>query len=137
MLFDQCFSELGRTSAKTIDGLRRQLGHGCDPAFDYEEDARQKREAEKLKERQRLSGAKHTEDLSGSAGASGMDQLRRALRDCSPEGAGAADEARGEDASMAQMSPHQLRKRREATRNTAAFKARTRESLSKLDVANR
>eukprot|EP00928_Gymnodinium_smaydae_P062445 TRINITY_DN46301_c0_g1_i1.p1 TRINITY_DN46301_c0_g1~~TRINITY_DN46301_c0_g1_i1.p1 ORF type:complete len:539 (+),score=141.41 TRINITY_DN46301_c0_g1_i1:127-1743(+) len=135
MLFDQCFSELGRTTAKTVDGLRRQLGHGCDPAFDYEEEARQKREAEKLKERQK-QGAK-ADDHAGAGSASGMEQLRRALRDCGPDGAVPADEAQGEEAAIAQMSPYDQRKHREATRNTAAFKAPNRNDLQKLDIVNR
>lgn len=138
MLFkDSCFSTIGRSSGKELEALRRQCGHGCDPAFDYDADARHKLEAKKEKDREQKG--LQNEDGNGAADAvSSLEQLRRALREVQGAGLGTGGEDDTEqEPEEAPLSPQDARRLREQKRNTSSFKAVCREDLQKMDIVNR
>jgi len=142
MISDTCYSAIGRTTHQHLNNLRRQLGTGVDPAYDYtamEQMQKQLANAGKQGLKQR-SDRLHGEG--GSTPASGLDLLKRTLKEVVGVGAGVEDDD-SEDAEAAAInrrarsSPAQEREHREANRNTYAFMNSTRESLNRLDVENR
>jgi len=141
MFMDNCFSSIGRTTHQHLNNLRRQLGTGVDPAFDYSAMLQHQKElASAGKKGIKERAAAHADG--GSAPTSGLDLLKRTLKEVVGVGAGLedADSDRGnQDAGhrRARSSPADVREQREANRNTSAFMASTRESLKKLDIENR
>jgi len=143
MFLDAMMSEIGRSSQGSLDALRKQLGPGVDPAHDYTP----------MKEAQKSHGAKpagpsplNPKDPSSPAGAStGLDQLRRALRDVVGDkatleeqdaNANEAEEA-DQSAAGAKLSPGNMRAQREQKRPNAAFMSTTREYQANLALENR
>lgn len=142
MLMDVCFSEIGRTTHQHLNNLRRQLGTGVDPTYDYS--AMQELQ-KKLANAGKQGVKQRTDRLHGESVAeptSGLDLLKRTLKEVVGVGAG-LEEADSEQADAnhalrrAESSPADISKQREASRNTSAFKASTRDSLKKMDVENR
>eukprot|EP00441_Pelagodinium_beii_P019952 CAMPEP_0197661718 /NCGR_PEP_ID=MMETSP1338-20131121/51624_1 /TAXON_ID=43686 ORGANISM="Pelagodinium beii, Strain RCC1491" /NCGR_SAMPLE_ID=MMETSP1338 /ASSEMBLY_ACC=CAM_ASM_000754 /LENGTH=527 /DNA_ID=CAMNT_0043239325 /DNA_START=70 /DNA_END=1651 /DNA_ORIENTATION=- len=130
-------SEIGRSSSRELNALRKQLGPGVDPAFDY----KAMREAEKSHASQQASA--NAKDPSSPTGAStGLDQLRRALRDVVGDKATLeepdANEAEETNQSVAGTKAMGLmRAQREQKRPNAAFLSTTREYQASLDLENR
>jgi len=142
MLTDVCYSEIGRTTHQHLNNLRRQLGTGVDPAYDYSAmHELQKQLANAGKQSSKQRNERNQKD-NGSAPASGLDLLKRTLKEVVGVGAGGddADSEQGDAATIqrrARSSPAETNKMRELTRNTSAFKASTRDSLKKMDIENR
>jgi len=142
MLMDICFSEIGRQSHQHLNNLRRQLGTGVDPAYDY---SAMHEMQKKLANAGKQSVKQKSDRLHGEGGAeptSGLDLLKRTLKEVVGVGAGLEDvDSEQAEAShvlrRSQSSPADISKQREASRNTSAFKAPTRDSLKKMDVENR
>jgi len=136
MFFDQRFSEIGRSTGQHLDAVRRQLGVGIDPGFDYTqmEESRKKWSEKKKEKRQRAQ-----EEKEASGPVSGLDQLRKALREV-VGGGGAAEEPEqpeegGELGGGAiAVSPGVARAQREHQRPSAAFLAASRDHLARLDL---
>jgi len=142
MIMDMCFSEIGRTTHQNLNNLRRQLGTGVDPAYDYSA----MQELQKKLAQAGKQGLKQRSDRLHEQGSaeptSGLDLLKRTLKEVVGVGAGLED-ADSEQAEAnhqlrrARSSPADLNKQREQGRNTSAFKATSRDSLKKLDIENR
>mmetsp|Transcript_79564 Transcript_79564/g.233934 ORF Transcript_79564/g.233934 Transcript_79564/m.233934 type:complete len:542 (+) Transcript_79564:94-1719(+) len=132
MFLDQRFSQLGRSTELQLDGLRRQLGVGIDPAFDYSQMEESRR---KMKEKKEKKPPKSNED----GAVSGLDQLRRALREM-VGGGGVLEEEQNEadgdpaSGSGAAASPAITRAQREQQRPSPSFLTTTRDDVRKLDV---
>jgi len=122
-----CMSEIGRATSGHLDSLRKQLGRGVDPAFDYAQlDASAKT----------MHGPKDQKDADkgGQSGSTGLDQLRRALRDV--VGSSTAQEEKEEEAHKAAHATgehsHHHHGRKHDERPSWAFKAVTRDHANKL-----
>lgn len=136
MILDAHFSEIGRSTGQELDALRRQLGVGIDPAFDYSQMTQLQKKLAQKKDKKKGGEDAH-EDPGGTIG--GLDQLRRALREVVGSGNGAADEQANEENEGGErgghgmpLSPAEIRKLRDSKRQTSAFKNRSREDLKKL-----
>mmetsp|Transcript_50517 Transcript_50517/g.108228 ORF Transcript_50517/g.108228 Transcript_50517/m.108228 type:complete len:534 (-) Transcript_50517:155-1756(-) len=143
MILDNCYSEIGRSTSQQLDALRRQLGVGIDPAFDYSAMEEMQKQLSKKKEKKR-PGNEDGASQDSFGPMSGLDQLRRALRDKVGGGAGAdgepgaSDEADG--ASPSGQGPKQVQMEAHKKRNgkpSAAFCSTSRDDLKKLDINNR
>jgi hypothetical protein len=140
MLMDTLFSEIGRATGQHLNNLRRQLGTGVDPAFDYSSMLEmQKRLAQAGKD-----GAKKRADRAQGEGnaapASGLDLLKRTLREVVGVGVGLEDEEEEQAAGSskrARSMPADVIREREQNRNSSAFLASSRHDLKKLDVEYR
>merc|ERR1719210_2582833 len=88
MIFDTTFSEIGRSSGQQLDALRRQLGVGIDPSYDYShmEEMQKKLIQKKDKKFKGATGDSAGQDAGGPV--TGLDQLRRALREVVGSSAG-------------------------------------------------
>lgn len=134
MFLDQTYSEIGRSTSQHLNALRKQLGVGCDPAFDYTEMTNShKKVGTKEKDKKRPVDDEN---------AGPVEQLRRALRDVvgGPAAEIPDEEAAGASPSgpsMSKLRPEEVKRNREEKRNTSAFKAPTRNQLQKLDLVNR
>lgn len=132
MFLEQRFSQLGRSTEMHLDGLRRQLGVGIDPSFDYSSMEETRR---KMKEKKEKKPPKANED----GAVSGLDQLRKALREM-VGGGGVLEEEQNEadgdpaSGSGAAFSPAITRAQREQSRPSRAFLTTTRDDVRKLDV---
>mmetsp|Transcript_107020 Transcript_107020/g.284764 ORF Transcript_107020/g.284764 Transcript_107020/m.284764 type:complete len:540 (-) Transcript_107020:216-1835(-) len=132
MFLDQRFSQLGRNTEMALDGLRRQLGVGIDPSFDYSQMEESRR---KMKEKKEKKPPKANEDTA----VSGLDQLRKALREM-VGGGGVLEEEQNEadgdpaSGSGAAASPAVARAAREQSRPSRAFLTTSRDDVRKLDV---
>lgn len=136
MFLDVALSEIGRKTGQAIECLRQQLGPGCDPAFDYEEFERQ----QKINlQRERDKRNQKADPDSASGPASGVEQLRRVLREVAgaTAGLGTSEELLEKAHAASPVSPEESKRLREESRNTSAFKAPAREDLQKLDLENR
>mmetsp|Transcript_29620 Transcript_29620/g.47703 ORF Transcript_29620/g.47703 Transcript_29620/m.47703 type:complete len:527 (+) Transcript_29620:94-1674(+) len=140
MIMDTCFSEVGRSTDQHLNNLRRQLGTGVDPAFDYSsmlEMQKKLAQAGKKTTKERAD-RQHGETTSGPA--SGLDLLKRTLREVVGVGAGVEDEEEEQVAGnqrRARSTPADIREQRDQNRNSYAFMAVSRDDLKKLDVENR
>lgn len=150
MFFDANFSQFGRTSGQQLNGLRRQLGVGVDPVFDYSQMSELAKDLTKKEEKTRQAPA--SQEPSGGPPLTSLEQLRRALHDVSgPIGGDAAgggggggdagaggDEVggigAGENAAFEAQSPGQARARREQLRPSASFKACSRDKRQQKDA---
>jgi len=134
MFLDQRLSNVGRSTEMHLDGLRRQLGVGIDPAFDYEQMEETRR---KMNQRKDKKPPKASEDKDGAV--SGLDQLRRALREM-VGGGGVLEEEQHEadgdpaSGSGAAASPAITRAEREQSRPSRAFLTTSRADMRKLDI---
>jgi len=142
MILDNCYSSIGRTTHQHLNNLRRQLGTGVDPAYDYSAmNDLQKKLA--MAGKQGLKARSEKAHGEGSASpTSGLDLLKRTLKEVVGTGAGIDDgDSEQADASAhnrrARSTPADTKDQREQNRNTSAFKNSTRESLSRLDIENR
>lgn len=119
--------------------MRRQLGTGIDPAYDYSA-------MEELQKKLANAGRKGAKERAeraheGSAApASGLDLLKKTLKEVVGVGAGleetASEQAEADgNQRRARSSPGDAQKRREM--NSSAFLAPSRDDLKKLDVENR
>jgi len=138
MFLDATYSQIGRATHTQLNALRRQLGVGIDPAYDYTEITElQKKLA--AKEKKLKDPAEHSEGTSGSP-LSGLDQLRRALREVvggSPgQEDGEGEEAGADEAKSLALSPQDVRSQREQTRPSRSFQSPSRHDISKLDIDN-
>mmetsp|Transcript_5128 Transcript_5128/g.8954 ORF Transcript_5128/g.8954 Transcript_5128/m.8954 type:complete len:527 (-) Transcript_5128:53-1633(-) len=142
MFFAEPYSEAGRATHTQLNSLRRQLGLGVDPAYDYSamEEAQQKL-VKRIQAKKRGETSDKLKDdplptvpvAPTAAPTSGLEQLRRALR----EVAGNGDEAGEQDDEG--PSPKGLRvspslgsesmDSKERLRPSPAFVARPREPL--------
>lgn len=141
-ILTNCYSGIGRKTNQDLDNLRRQLGPGCDPAHDYTAMLELQK---KLTSGAKQSTKQRSDRLTGqdgSAPTSGLDLLKKTLKEVVGVGAG-IDDADSEHAEgvasnrRARSSPAEDKKQREAHRNTSSFQACTRESLKKMDIENR
>lgn len=141
MIMDGCVSEIGRSTEQHLNNLRRQLGHGVDPAFNYSGMIEhQKKLAEAGRQGTKKKSERHGEG--SAAPTSGLDLLKKTLREVVGVGAGLEDpEAEEAEATAhnrrAHSTPADIREQREQSRNTSAFTSCTRDSLKKLDIENR
>merc|ERR1719148_34881 len=91
MIMESCYSEIGRTTEQHLNNLRRQLGTGVDPAFNYSNMLETQR---KLAQAGKEGSKKRNDRLHGEGGAaptSGLDLLKRTLREVVGVGAGLED----------------------------------------------
>lgn len=143
MLFDFPVSEAGRATSKNLDALRRQLDVGCDPAFDYSQVAEERKRKSKNDDKKAKPAVEQPDPGASNPGLEQLGRnLKKALREVASGGTASPDELENEqdsgDVSDAQdPSPQEVRAHREATRNTSAFKARSRNSIDALDVTQR
>mmetsp|Transcript_29244 Transcript_29244/g.63605 ORF Transcript_29244/g.63605 Transcript_29244/m.63605 type:complete len:535 (+) Transcript_29244:80-1684(+) len=131
MFFETELSEVGRASAQALNALRRQLGVGIDPAFDYSLMAKNQKKLAK-----KLEGRNKSEKDEEQGPPSGMQQLRRALREVA--GSTSPDEVEDEEADL--MLPGQglpaapaHKKASAASRPSPAFTATSRAYLERLN----
>mmetsp|Transcript_47700 Transcript_47700/g.137347 ORF Transcript_47700/g.137347 Transcript_47700/m.137347 type:complete len:521 (+) Transcript_47700:102-1664(+) len=128
MLFTETFSGVGRATAGQLENLRRQLGVGIDPAYDYSQMTELQRKLTSKKD-------KKPKAQFGNGGA--LDQLREALKEAT---APPAAEEPEEDAA-ADGSPRKAGAASQDAKATSkpswVFRARDRHSLQALDVENR
>lgn len=139
-ILDQTYSQIGHTTGATLKALRKQLGVGVDPAFDYTQAVElQKKVSAKDEKKPGDDGATGGGAAAAASPASGLEALRRALREV--VGSGVADEGVDEEAAAraspgggqgAAQSPADVKHRREQNRQTSAFKAPTRDQLNKI-----
>lgn len=143
MILDNCFSEIGRSTSQQLDALRRQLGVGIDPAFDYSAMEEMQKQLSKKKDKKR-PGVEDSASQDSFGPMSGLDQLRRALREKVGGGQGAegepgaSDEADG--ASPSGQGPKQVQTeahKKKSAKPSAAFVSTSRNALYKLDIDNR
>lgn len=142
MFLDANFSEIGRTTAQRLNSLRRQLGVGVDPVFDYSSMMEtQRKMAMASKESSRKKGS----DVLGEGGSSssnaqgatsGLDLLKRALREVVGGAAGLEEpEAEEADALVPDGRPGftaaDARELSEQNRATSSFKAQGRSDVAK------
>jgi hypothetical protein len=138
MFFDVAFSQPGRKSEEHLHGLRKQLGVGVDPAFDYTQMAELSKKVSKKEEKKKDSKSEGLSDERGPL--SGLEQLRRALKDVvgtTPEDQGEREEASNEALKASgedKISPAQVRATREAFRPTSSFIAVTRDKRKERDI---
>lgn len=79
MFFESAFSEAGRASQMHLECLRRQLGMGIDPAFDY---SKMEEMQKQLMANKDDRGKKHKEEeIDPTNPVSGIERLRKALRE--------------------------------------------------------
>eukprot|EP00927_Polykrikos_kofoidii_P077994 TRINITY_DN74879_c0_g1_i1.p1 TRINITY_DN74879_c0_g1~~TRINITY_DN74879_c0_g1_i1.p1 ORF type:complete len:558 (-),score=123.42 TRINITY_DN74879_c0_g1_i1:98-1708(-) len=142
LFFKHEFSAVGKTTSGTLNALRKQLGVGCDPAFDYAEIAEMQRKLAKGENQK--STRQPTAEEAGAGGATSLEQLRRALRDVVGSGAATnelphdeADGAEGGGTSGSPLSPADVRELREKQRPTRSFMTPTRDKLRQLDIDSR
>eukprot|EP00403_Amphidinium_massartii_P005233 CAMPEP_0178381066 /NCGR_PEP_ID=MMETSP0689_2-20121128/5790_1 /TAXON_ID=160604 /ORGANISM="Amphidinium massartii, Strain CS-259" /LENGTH=522 /DNA_ID=CAMNT_0020001235 /DNA_START=41 /DNA_END=1606 /DNA_ORIENTATION=- len=145
MFFAEPYSEAGRATHTQLNSLRRQLGLGVDPAYDYSamEEAQQKL-VKRIQAKKRGETSEKSKDdplpvpvAPTAAPPSGLEQLRRALR----EVAGPGDEAGEPDDEGAspkglRVSPTagaQAADLKDRARASPAFLARGRDSLDRAD----
>jgi len=141
-ILTDCFSGIGRKTDQDLDNLRRQLGPGCDPAHDY---TAMLEFSKKLASGAKQSTKQRSDRLAGQDGVaptSGLDLLKKTLKEVVGVGAG-MDDADSEHAEgvasnrRARSSPAEDKKQREAHRSTSAFVAESRDALKKRDIENR
>jgi hypothetical protein len=143
MIMDTCYSEIGRSTHQHLNNLRRQLGTGVDPAYDYSamQELQKKLAAagkQGLKQR-----SERAAEGSSTAPTSGLDLLKRTLKEVVGVGAGGEDgdsedaDAAGASHRRARSTPADAKDQREKLRNTNAFLSSSRDSLKKLDIENR
>eukprot|EP00931_Biecheleriopsis_adriatica_P004899 TRINITY_DN106493_c0_g1_i1.p1 TRINITY_DN106493_c0_g1~~TRINITY_DN106493_c0_g1_i1.p1 ORF type:complete len:523 (+),score=102.04 TRINITY_DN106493_c0_g1_i1:29-1597(+) len=126
MFMDTYFSAQGRATAMHLTALRKQLGVGTDPCFDYSA-------------LENVGGAPDAQDEKPAyeQDLGGMDKLRMLLH----EVAGHREELHEDDALdeglPKEPSVMTVRKQRELSRPSSAFKNRSRSELERLDVAAR
>jgi len=137
MFLEGMVSTIGKTTQGNLDALRKQLGPGVDPAFDYSAF----KVAQKSQDAKKAPHASK-DPASPSGGSNNLDQLRRALREV--VGTAGADEpdqdqaqAAAEAADGAKLSPGIIRKQREEKRPNRAFVTTTRNYHANLAVENR
>jgi len=145
MILDLPISEVGRSTGQHLDALRKQLGVGCDPAYDYS--AMLALQNSVLgKKKPRASSPKGGGSGAGSLSqprspAAGIDELKRAMSQQHGDGGGAAEDEPAQ-AKIAEHHhvPHVLGGARwaaEQKRPSASFVATSRNDISKLDISNR
>jgi len=140
MFFDEPYSEAGRTTHMTLNSLRRQLGMGVDPAFDYSKMVELQKELTAKQEMKKKGDTTQQADA-GSSPTSGLEQLRRALRDV--VGGPGAEDDENEEAEGGSLirrsssSPADARELRDRTRPSPSFRVCSRNDLNKLDISNR
>jgi hypothetical protein len=110
-----------------------------DPAFDYSTMLEmQKKLAQAGKKTTKERDRQHGE--SNSAPASGLDLLKRTLREVVGVGAGVEDEEEEQvvgSHKRAKSTPADIREQRDQNRNSHAFMSSSRDDLKKLDLVNR
>jgi len=127
MLFTETFSCVGRSTAGQLENLRRQLGVGIDPAYDYSQLAELQKKLTSKKEKKPKDDV-----LTGGA----LDLLRKAITEATappPEEPEEAEDADGTPGKPG-VGPAQARV---SQTPTWSFRARDRNSLAALDVENR
>jgi len=132
MILQESFSEVGRATAQHLDNLRRQLGVGIDPAYDYSQMTELQKKLTSKKDK------KPKDDGQGGSGA--LDKLRDALREATnPPGQGEETEQDGQGAagSPGKLGGSQQLGQKGKVKPSWSFKTQPRQSLYKLDIENR
>mmetsp|Transcript_2778 Transcript_2778/g.10974 ORF Transcript_2778/g.10974 Transcript_2778/m.10974 type:complete len:523 (+) Transcript_2778:111-1679(+) len=129
MILSETYSEVGRCTGQHLDNLRRQLGVGIDPAYDYSHITELQKKLTAKKEK------KPKDD--GLSGSGALDQLRSALHEATNPMPLAEDAAETADAVL---SPH----RRTANQGSkahlspsASFKVASRDYHAALAIEAR
>lgn len=112
---------------------------GCDPAFDYSQVAEERKKNSRKDDKK---GKPAAEQHDPAATNPHLDQLGRSLKKALREVAGGVaspeelelEQDNGDVSDTQDPSPLEVRAHREATRNTSAFKAVSRNDLTALDV---
>lgn len=138
MFFDSAMSTIGKSTQGVVESLRRQLGAGVDPAFDYE--AMMKEHKARKKEKDGKSIHEDPGNPAGTAG-SGMDQLRRVLKDV--VGTNVAEQIPVDDEEMVDAAAvgqpvngdHKVQLK--LLHPSWVFKAVSRNEIAALDISNR
>lgn len=137
---DVCFSECGRATDQHLNNLRRQLGTGVDPAFDYSNMLEMQKKLAQAGKKTTKERADRQHGESSSGPASGLDLLKRTLREVVGVGAGVEDEEEeqvGGNHKRTRSTPADIREQRDQNRNSHAFLSSSRDDLKKLDIVNR
>lgn len=125
MFMDIYLSDLGKATSLHLGALRKQLGKGCDPCFDYSR-------LTELEPRAAVAPESESDDEDG-----GLAKFRALLKK-----ANAGKEECEEVVSLANFSEPEpsvmtIRRLREDKRPSSAFKNRSRKDLQKLDLENK
>jgi len=127
-LFPDTFSEVGRSTAGQLENLRRQLGVGIDPAYDYS----------KMTELQRKLTSKKRQPAKDDFSAGGaIDQLRQALKEATEPPPVEEQEEETSAAGSPTKAGAGASDKKSPDKPSWAFRTRDRNSLQALDVANR
>lgn len=126
MFWDTALSEVGRSTNQQIDGLRRQLGVGVDPSFDYTQIVQEQKDLAQKREKKKPP----VEPPGSAAGSSALEQLRRALREVGGDEEGSPRHP----GSPGPPSPKPAQHSR--SRPSPAFQVCSRDEVARLDVSN-
>ncbi|CAE7023019.1 CA14 [Symbiodinium natans] len=130
MFLDGMMSQIGISTQGSLDALRRQLGPGVDPLYDYsaKQDSHRPRHVEK-------------KDQEGTKESTMIEQLRRTLREVVGINTTAeeqdAQQAEEDDEVEAKVPAGQLRALREQKRPMSSFVSTSREYMNALAIENR
>ncbi|CAJ1342641.1 unnamed protein product [Effrenium voratum] len=122
MFLDGMMSQIGISTQGSLDALRRQLGPGVDPLYDYD----------KRDSRPRLPKAEEAKEGTGS-----IDQLRRTLREVVGVATDETEQAEEQVPEEWKLSPAQIRAMRESKRPMSSFVSTTRDHVNSLAIENR
>ncbi|CAJ1396054.1 unnamed protein product [Effrenium voratum] len=122
MFLDGMMSQIGISTQGSLDALRRQLGPGVDPLYDYD----------KRDSRPRLPKAEEAKEGTGS-----IDQLRRTLREVVGVATDETEQAEEQAPEEWKLSPAQIRAMRESKRPMSSFVSTTRDHVNSLAIENR
>lgn len=129
MFLGETYSAVGRSTGSQLDNLRRQLGVGTDPAYDYSAMTEIQRKLTQKKDK------KAKEEPSGN---SALEELRRALQ----EAAGQGEDGGREQEEAAKSSPGNTGRLPQSDKQakaweTWAFRTTSRDDCYKNDAANK
>lgn len=138
MFFESAFSEAGRASQMHLECLRRQLGMGIDPAFDYSKMAEMQKQLMNSKDDR---GKKHKEDeIDPTSPVAGIEQLRKALREVvGTAGEPQEDEGHASPLHRSQMLHHSVddSRTKDIHRASSSFLVEGRNDRARRDVDNK
>lgn len=125
MFLDFYVSDLGKATSLHLGALRKQLGKGCDPCFDYS----------RLSEAEPRAAAAQESESDEEDG--GMAKFRRLLREANAGKVEAEEVPLFNFNEEPEPSVMTVRKLREDKRPSSAFRNRSRKDLQKLDIENK
>jgi len=151
MFLNQRFSDVGKSTEQHLDGLRKMLGVGVDPAYDYSEMEEERRLLRSKPDKKKPTAAgdstmpPNNQPVPPGANTSGVEQLRKALRELSgskvqesPEVDATASLRAGHTpiASPAAAASAETPQAQREQRPSPAFMSPTRDHMRNLDVDN-